>query len=116
MRYRKNKPIPTGSGVIRPDLVFSGARVVVFVDGCFWHCCPAHGNTPRANSAYWETKLRRNVERDRLVTAALSTDGWTVLRVWEHESVESAADSVEAAVRRSTAPSALPGGRRRWPP
>jgi len=103
LRYRKNKPVATRDGVVRPDLVFSGPRVAVFVDGCFWHSCPIHGNTPRTNTAYWGAKLRKNAERDRLVTAALSSDGWTVLRVWEHEPVEKAADSVVAGVRSSAA-------------
>ena len=115
LRYRKNRRIATDAGTVRPDLVFIGAHVAVFVDGCFWHSCPAHGSTPRANSAYWEPKLRRNVERDRLVTAALSADGWTVLRIWEHEPVESAAAAVEAAVRSAKARPAPPGARRRSP-
>ncbi len=106
LRYRKNQSVATSAGDVRPDLVFSGTRVAVFVDGCFWHRCPIHGNTPRTNSAYWEPKLRRNEERDRDVTAALAADGWTVIRVWEHEPVESAADSVEAVVRSHSPSSA----------
>jgi DNA mismatch endonuclease, patch repair protein len=67
------------------DVVFPRARVAVFVDGCFWHCCPRHGSTPRSNSAYWLPKLARNVARDLEVRNALRRGGWTVLRVWEHE-------------------------------
>jgi DNA mismatch endonuclease, patch repair protein len=59
----------------------------VFVDGCFWHGCPNHGNTPKANMDYWAPKLARNQERDRCVTAALRAANWTVVRVWEHEPV-----------------------------
>jgi DNA mismatch endonuclease (patch repair protein) len=54
------------------------------VDGCFWHCCPEHGQIPRANASYWEPKLARNVERDRELNDALRLDGWTVFRFWEH--------------------------------
>lgn len=72
----------------RPDIVFPGARVVIFVDGCFWHCCPQHGARPKTNGAFWRNKLRRNQERDREVTESLQTDGWTVIRVWEHQTRE----------------------------
>lgn len=100
LRYRKNPPVRTSGGIVRPDLTFPGQKVAVFVDGCFWHSCPLHGTSPRANREYWETKLRRNRERDRDVSAALAADGWTVIRVWEHEPLADAAAAVEVAVRR----------------
>lgn len=83
----------------RADLVFRSARVVVFVDGCFWHRCPVHATTPRANAAFWEAKFRRNVARDRRIDAELAARGWTVVRVWEHEAPAEAAARVDAAVR-----------------
>ncbi len=67
---------------IRPDLVFSGPRVVVFVDGCFWHGCPDHYVRPRTRTKFWQEKLRRTTDRDRLQTELLEAEGWTVLRVW----------------------------------
>ena len=85
--------------MVRPDLTFAGAKVAVFVNGCFWHSCPVHGNTPGTNRDYWEPKLRRNRERDRQVTEALTADGWVVVRVWEHEPLATAAAAVETAVR-----------------
>jgi DNA mismatch endonuclease (patch repair protein) len=69
----------------RPDFVFRGLRLAVFVDGCFWHGCPKHATTPRNNSDFWQTKLAANQARDRLVSRTLRRDGWRVLRVWEHE-------------------------------
>ena len=102
LRYRKNPSLRTSVGVVRPDLTFAGPKVAVFVDGCFWHSCPLHGTTPGTNRDYWEPKLRRNRERDRLVTAALTAEGWTVVRVWEHEPLEGAAAAVETAVRSKT--------------
>lgn len=69
----------------RPDIVFPRERVVVFVDGCFWHGCPAHATTPVTNAAFWTKKLKRNVERDKEVDHDLGAEGWAVLRVWEHE-------------------------------
>lgn len=70
---------------IRPDLVFPKQRVAVFVDGCFWHGCPLHYTRPRASAAFWEAKLRSNVERDARQTNLLESHGWRVVRVWEHE-------------------------------
>src|SRR5207249_10734206 len=70
---------------VRPDIVFTRRRLAVFIDGCFWHRCPIHGNVPKHNSHYWAPKLRRNAERDNRVTQALEKEGWTVVRAWEHE-------------------------------
>lgn len=68
-----------------PDFVFRGARLAVFVDGCFWHSCPKHRTQPVNNSNFWQGKLQRNIERDRLVNKTLKNQGWQVLRVWQHE-------------------------------
>ena len=70
---------------LRPDFVFHAERLVVYVDGCFWHGCPIHATKPAQNAAFWETKLSKNVTRDSVQTRALEATGWTVLRVWEHE-------------------------------
>jgi DNA mismatch endonuclease (patch repair protein) len=69
----------------RPDFVFREERLAVFVDGCFWHCCPKCGNMPASNREFWRTKLGKNKLRDRHVTRTLRTEGWKVLRIWEHE-------------------------------
>jgi DNA mismatch endonuclease (patch repair protein) len=85
LRFRKDYPIRPDTGrLIRADIAFPKARIAVFVDGCFWHACPDHGNTPRSNSAYWEPKLRRNVERDHRSDQRLRRADWDVIRVWEH--------------------------------
>jgi DNA mismatch endonuclease, patch repair protein len=68
---------------VRVDLAI-GERVVVLVDGCFWHGCPRHYVRPRANAAFWARKLRENVERDARQTQDLITAGRTVMRLWEH--------------------------------
>jgi DNA mismatch endonuclease (patch repair protein) len=74
-----------GDVKVKPDVVFTKRRVAVFMDGCFWHSCPSHGNRPRRNAHYWLPKLERNVRRDTLVADALRADGWTVIRMWEHD-------------------------------
>ena len=74
-----------GSILGRPDFFFSNRRLAVFVDGCFWHACPHCGHVPKNNSAYWQTKLNRNRERDRQTTQSLTAEGYRVLRFWEHE-------------------------------
>ncbi|QIP44010.1 very short patch repair endonuclease (plasmid) [Rhodococcus erythropolis] len=64
----------------RADIVFTRARVAVFIDGCYWHGCPAHHRAPTANSDYWLAKVDGNIERDRRVSAMLREGGWTVVR------------------------------------
>jgi DNA mismatch endonuclease (patch repair protein) len=98
LRYRVDVPL-LGSRRGRVDIVFSRARVAVMVDGCFWHRCPIHGLAPKANAAWWQQKLDRNVERDRRTGEELTSSGWRVVRVWEHEKPDAAADRIEAAVR-----------------
>ncbi len=99
LRFRKDLPLRLADRVVRPDVVFTRARLAVFLDGCFWHRCPEHGNVPRANGAYWGPKLDRNVARDRAVDDALAAAGWRVLRVWEHEDVADVAAAVAARLR-----------------
>jgi DNA mismatch endonuclease (patch repair protein) len=105
-RYRKDLRLDLEGARVRPDIAFTARRVAVFVDGCFWHCCPQHGSQPANNTWYWTPKLARNVERDRAADAALVAAGWSVVRVWEHESVEGAVGAVIAALAR-----AVPGRR-----
>ena len=68
----------------KPDIAFPKYRVAVFVDGCYWHKCPQCFQRPETNKEFWEMKLDRNVERDQEVNSTLQSDGWTVLRFWEH--------------------------------
>jgi DNA mismatch endonuclease (patch repair protein) len=100
LRYRIDRR-PLEGVPSRADLVFGPARVAVYVDGCFWHSCPEHGTMPRSNEAFWQDKLTRNRERDATVNELLAAQGWTVVRVWEHEEIVAAADRVETAVRES---------------
>lgn len=69
----------------KPDFVFPARRLAVFVDGCFWHACPQHCKIPKSNVPFWVGKLERNAARDAIVTEALSSSGWTVVRIWEHD-------------------------------
>jgi DNA mismatch endonuclease, patch repair protein len=101
LRFRKNYPVATSSRRVRTDIAFPRQRVAIFVDGCFWHMCPRHGRVPRSNVEYWSAKLRRNVERDRVVDKLLLATGWKVLRIWEHEAAETAASAVAATVAES---------------
>ena len=80
------------------DIVFSRAKVAVFVDGCFWHGCPVHGSRlPHANAWYWPAKIEGNRLRDIDTTQRLAAEGWKVVRVWEHESLDRAVELVELA-------------------
>jgi DNA mismatch endonuclease, patch repair protein len=96
LRYLVDAPI---SGTRRrADILFRGARVAVFVDGCFWHFCPFHGTLPKENGEWWRQKLLANVARDRDTDERLRRSGWEVIRVWEHEQTQTAAARVHEVV------------------
>ena len=69
----------------RPDFAFIENRLIIFVDGCFWHACPACNRRPKSKPEYWDNKLERNRIRDREVNTMLKNHGFDVLRFWEHE-------------------------------
>jgi len=91
LRFRLHRRIEG----IAVDVVFVGPKVAVFVDGCFWHGCPDHATFPKTNQDYWLPKLAENRERDRRQTARLRAGGWTVFRVWEHQCLPPAEQSVD---------------------
>lgn len=97
-RFRVDYPVDVSGRRVRPDIVFPKRRVAVFIDGCFWHSCPEHGQTPKTNSAYWEAKLSSNKARDSADSHALQRDGWKVVRVWEHDQIDDAVETVKAAL------------------
>jgi DNA mismatch endonuclease (patch repair protein) len=84
------------------DLVFSRARVAVFLDGCFWHGCPDHHTVAATNGKFWADKVRQNRERDRDTDSRLAAAGWMVIRIWEHEDPQEAALRIHLAVTRGT--------------
>lgn len=97
LRYRLHQRLIPGLRR-EADITFRGARVAVFVDGCFWHSCPLHGTIPANNREWWENKLAGNRERDADTDARLRDEGWVVVRIWEHEDAGSAADRVQEIV------------------
>ncbi len=98
LRYLVDHPLPELPRR-RADLLFRGVRVAVFIDGCYWHGCPLHATSPKANAELWAAKLARNVARDRDTDAHLARIGWFSLRVWEHVDALEAADLIDRAVR-----------------
>ncbi len=98
LRYRVNVPVP-GMSRRTIDIVFPKAKVAVFMDGCFWHGCPRHATSPKANAEWWRAKLDKNMARDIETTEHLTQAGWTVLRFWEHEPVTDIALRITAAVK-----------------
>lgn len=99
LRFRVDFPVATQGRSPRPDIAFTRRRLAVFVDGCFWHGCPEHAGPPKKNTDYWGPKIARNIQRDREHDADLAAAGWCVLRVWEHEAVDTTADRVQAALQ-----------------
>jgi DNA mismatch endonuclease, patch repair protein len=101
LRYRVSiRPLP---GIRRTaDVVFTRAKIAVFVDGCFWHGCPQHHTVALTNADYWAEKVRHNRQRDLETDEILSLSDWKVIRVWEHEDAAAAAERVAISVRART--------------
>ncbi|MFJ6904097.1 very short patch repair endonuclease [Streptomyces griseoluteus] len=97
-RYRVSyRPVP---GLRRTaDVAFPGAKVAVFVDGCFWHGCADHCRWPAANEDFWRRKIEGNRARDADTDQALAQAGWTPMRVWEHDDPSIVADRIIDLVR-----------------
>ena len=98
LRYRVGVQLVLPDRKVRPDIVFPRRKVAVFLDGCFWHGCPVHGRMPSDPTGYWRAKIGRNQRRDVLVDDELRVAGWTVVRVWEHETLLAAASRVREVV------------------
>jgi DNA mismatch endonuclease (patch repair protein) len=98
LRFRIDRR-PSATLRRRADIVFPSAKVAVFVDGCFWHGCPDHAEWPRANGAWWREKIEGTRRRDLDTDRALASEGWRVVRIWEHEDPALAARRVAAVVR-----------------
>jgi DNA mismatch endonuclease, patch repair protein len=97
LRYRANFEVLRKPRRIA-DLAFPGLRIAVFVDGCFWHGCPEHATWPKQNAVFWRQKIEANRLRDADTTTRLQSIGWTVIRIWEHESPIEAAITVARQV------------------
>lgn len=80
-RYRKNSNKHFG----KPDIILPKRKTVIFVDSCFWHCCPKHYEFPATRQAFWRKKILGNRERDKKVNRHYKKINWDVIRVWEHE-------------------------------
>jgi DNA mismatch endonuclease (patch repair protein) len=93
LRYRVDYPV-LSKPQRRADIVFTRAKVAVFVDGCFWHGCPLHGTWPKQNAAFWREKIETNMQRDRDTDDRLAAIGWNVVRIWEHETPDDAARTI----------------------
>ena len=96
-RYRVDQR-PCGDINRRADIVFSRAKVAVFVDGCFWHGCPRHFAPPSTNAMYWKQKIEGNLTRDKETSRLLRKRGWIVIRVWEHQTPQAAALRIARAL------------------
>lgn len=102
LRFRKHVSTLPGS----PDLAFASAKVVVFVDGDFWHGWRFPLWREKL-SLYWKLKIGRNRARDRRNCASLRRRGWFVVRLWQHEITDNpvrCADRIETIVRARLLP------------
>lgn len=97
LRFRVHRRLINGSARTT-DIVFGPARVAVYVDGCFWHGCPIHYGAPSVNQGYWGPKIEKVRRRDRDTDSILATQGWEVVRIWEHDPMIEAAARIEQLV------------------
>lgn len=93
LRYRVNFAVIKKPRRVA-DVAFPGLKIAMFVDGCFWHGCPMHATWPKRNADFWRQKIEANRLRDADTNARLRDIGWTVLRIWEHETPIEASKSV----------------------
>lgn len=96
-RYRVNAR-PVADLRRTGDLVFTKRRVVVLIDGCFWHGCPEHYVIPKTRTQWWQDKIEGNRRKDVETAAAWAKADWTVLRFWEHEPVERIVEAIETTL------------------
>ncbi|TCM39652.1 T/G mismatch-specific endonuclease [Kribbella sp. VKM Ac-2568] len=97
LRYRVNAPLEFDRRR-RADITFPRLQLAIFIDGCYWHGCVEHFQTPKTNMAFWLQKIGANQTRDRHTDGMLRAAGWTVLRFWEHEKPELVADQIAETV------------------
>jgi DNA mismatch endonuclease (patch repair protein) len=70
----------------KPDFYFPHAKLLLFVDGCFWHACPTcRRNSPQTRASFWQEKIDGNRRRDNRTRRKLRAQGYRVFRIWEHE-------------------------------
>ena len=69
----------------KPDFIHYRKKIILFIDGCFWHKCPKCFKLPSTNIKFWRNKLNKNVLRDKEVTKNYESSGWKVIRIWECE-------------------------------
>jgi len=69
----------------KPDFINFNKKLVIFIDGCFWHKCPRCFKLPKTNRKFWKDKIKENARRDKEITLNYKNSGWKVLRFWEHE-------------------------------
>ena len=98
LRFRKDF-YPEPDLRIKADIVFVRLKICIFIDGCFWHVCPAHFKVPKTNTAWWQEKITDTARRDIEQTRILSERGWSVIRIWEHDIVSSKISEITQTIQ-----------------
>ncbi len=86
IKFRKNCSILYG----KPDIALVDKKIVVFVDGEFWHGYRWKEKKKKIknNRAYWIPKIERNIARDKQNNKKLKKAGWQVIRLWQHQVIK----------------------------
>jgi len=94
-RFRKNVASLLG----KPDISIKKYKIVIFIDSCFWHGCQLHCRVPKSNIEFWDKKILRNRERDSFITKHYESNGWNILRIWEHDLQENYSLTIDLIVQ-----------------
>ncbi len=83
IRYRKNVKKLPGT----PDIVIPRYKLIIFVDGEFWHGYnwEEKKSKIKSNRDFWIPKIERNMQRDRINNRLLREQGWEVVRFWDKQ-------------------------------
>jgi len=68
-----------------PDIALPSKKKAIFIDGDFWHGYNFSKTKSRLPKKYWQQKIENNIKRDKRINRTLRREGWTVIRIWEHE-------------------------------
>jgi len=84
----------------KPDFIIFGHKIAIFCDGDFWHGYNFKEGSIKNNSAFWNAKIKRNIERDKEVNKELRKRGWIVIRFWEHDIKRSPEICIKSLMQR----------------
>lgn len=97
-KFEKHYPI-----IGKPDIAFPEYKIVVFIDGEFWHG-RRYKNDSNSYTDFWKEKIGKNIKRDKSIRRVLKKDGWKVIRLWDKDITKDADKQVEKIEKALNSP------------